>query len=70
MERCRWMRWKGYAGEPVSPQAWAAVVASEAGQCACLQTFQPWGPDGQPCAPERCGAQRPCYATPGRGPQS
>ena len=69
MERCRWMRWKGYAGEPVAEQAWQEIAARNEVQYACLQTFQPWGPDDQACAPERCGGRRACFEAAGARPQ-
>lgn len=45
----------------------AAMMLSDS-QFTCLHSTQPWGPDGQLCAPEYCQPGRQCFELSPRDP--
>jgi hypothetical protein len=56
------MRWKGYYGRPsFSAEELAQAYTANEVPYTCLKSGQPWGPDDDVCAPERCGAGRTCF---------
>lgn len=62
MRLCAWLRWKAYYGARwEDPAALTAALARGETAFSCLRTCQPWGPDDDLCAPERCQPDRPCF---------
>ncbi len=61
MHLCRYLRWKGYAPDAAELAEFELTFARNQVPYSCLHTCQPWGPDDDLAAPERCDDSRPCY---------
>lgn len=61
MHLCRYLRWKGYAHDATELAEFELTFARNQVPYSCLHTCQPWGPDDDLAAPERCDDSRPCY---------
>ena len=61
MNLCKKIRWKGSQEIRKNPELLRRAIADNLVQYSCLQTFQPWGPDGRLVAPERCSPSRSCH---------
>ena len=71
MELCRFLRWKGYYGRrwTSAEDLQAAHIANEV-QYRCMRTCEPWGPDDDLAALERCGSGRRCFEPSKVGPSA
>ena len=70
MTLCDWMRSKSLGTRRFATQAeLEAALTNVDSTFTCLRTCQPWGPDGQLCAPETCGEGRPCFEWSPRNPR-
>ena len=62
MDLCAHLRWKSfYARDWRTDDELVAVFERNEVPYSCLRSCRPWGPDGEPAAPEGCNAERPCY---------
>ncbi|MFT4624809.1 MAG: hypothetical protein ACI8PZ_003472 [Myxococcota bacterium] len=70
MTLCDWMRSKSLGTRHFTSQAdLEAALTSVDSPFSCLRTCQPWGPDGQLCAPGTCGEERTCFERSPRNPR-
>lgn len=60
---CRRLRTKTAFGQRGSDALWKLGRSTTAAYW-CLDTMEPFGPDGTFCHPDRCGAARGCYRPP------
>lgn len=60
---CQMLRWKGH-DRAAGPGERSFAFARNQVPYTCLRTCQPFGPDDEPAAPERCDRERPCYEAP------
>lgn len=62
IELCRSLRWKSiYGRETVTEPELRELFAVNEVPYSCLRTAQPWGPDDEIAAPERCCSGRACF---------
>ena len=54
------MRWKGYM-QKRSPVAIEIALYRNEVPFSCQETYEPWGRDGRPVAPEKCTEERACF---------
>jgi hypothetical protein len=57
---CRHLRWKSFR-EWTSERDLEHAFARNQVPYTCLHTGQPWGPNDEPAAPERCTDERECF---------
>lgn len=57
---CQYLRWKGF-DRAAGPGERGFAFARNQVPYTCLRTCQPFGPDDEPAAPERCDGARPCF---------
>lgn len=63
MKVCRCIRWKSHRHAMTEEERQIAFARSHI-PYTCLRTAQPWGADGDVCAPEACGPDRACFEAP------
>ena len=67
MSLCRWLRWKSfYAAEDFTDDELRDIFARNEVPYTCLRNDQPFGDDGDVCAPEACTRERACFEMSGK----
>ncbi len=69
MRLCAHLRWKSFYGSRWDTRE-ELLAEMLRGDCpySCLKTCQPWGPDDDAAAPERCQPDRGCFEPSPREP--
>ena len=69
MRLCAHLRWKSFYGARWATRAeMSAAMTRDDTPYSCLHTCQPWGPDDDAAAPERCQPDRSCFEVSDREP--